>query len=171
MQFKLWYQHNPISVFLNALETQRMSFWHCPCSCTMHVLLTFQCTVSPLIYCCLGIDKAAKVCKACPEHHVCVCTGVRYPAHLLPLVVATLTSMQALMPAQNQARDPLAAAELSGGTALQAEALKAAAMGAGGALRNEAVSPIDKKSLTKAFRCCCQLTCFALKGFFLLTRM
>ena len=79
-------------------------------------------------------------------------TGVRYPAHLLPLVVATLTSMQSLMPAQNHAKEPLTAAELSGGTTLQADALKAAAMGAGGALRTEAVSPIDKKSLTKAFR-------------------
>ena len=79
-------------------------------------------------------------------------TGVRYPAHLLPLVVATLTSMQSLMPAQHQSKEPLTAAELSGGITLQAEALKAAAMGAGGALRTEAVSPIDKKSLTKAFR-------------------
>lgn len=101
--------------------------------------------MSPLHTCCLS-------CKPC-------CTGVRYPAHLLPLVVATLTSMQSLMPALNQGKGPLTAAELSGGTALQAEALKAAAMGAGGALRTEAVSPIDKKSLTKAFRCDACLSC------------
>lgn len=77
---------------------------------------------------------------------------MRYPAHLLPLVVATLTSMQALMPAQNQAVEPVNPDQLTGSTALQADALKAAAMGAGGALRTEVVSPIDKKSLAKAFR-------------------
>ena len=78
--------------------------------------------------------------------------GVRYPAHLLHLVVATLSSIQTLMPPQPQLKQPTAATELSGSTALQEQALKAAAMGAGGALRTEPVSPIDKRSLAKAFR-------------------
>lgn len=78
--------------------------------------------------------------------------GVRYPAHLLHLVVATLSSIQTLMPPQLQLKQPTAGTQLSGSTALQEQALKAAAMGAGGALRTEPVSPIDRKSLTKAFR-------------------
>lgn len=78
--------------------------------------------------------------------------GVRYPAHLLHLVVATLSSIQTLMPPQAQLRQPADAAGSSNAAALQEEALKAAAMGAGGALRTEPVSPIDKKSLSKALR-------------------
>ena len=79
-------------------------------------------------------------------------TGVRYPAHLLHLVVATLSSIQSLMPPQPQLKQPMNGVGQSGGAALQEEALKAAAMGAGGALRPEPVSPIDKRSLTKALR-------------------
>ena len=76
---------------------------------------------------------------------------MRYPAHLLHLVVATLSSIQSLMPPA-QLRQPMNGVGQSGGAALQEEALKAAAMGAGGALRTEPVSPIDKRSLTKALR-------------------
>lgn len=91
--------------------------------------------------------------KLCVLPSKCVlAAGVRYPAHLLHLVVATLSSIQTLMPPQPQLKQPIAGAQLSGSTALQEQALKAAAMGAGGALRTEPVSPIDRKSLTKAFR-------------------
>ncbi len=83
--------------------------------------------------------------------------GVRYPAHLLHLVVATLQSIQTLMPPQPQLRQSMIGGEQSGSTALQEQALKAAAMGAGGALRTEPVSPIDRKSLTKALRSDVQL--------------
>jgi len=79
--------------------------------------------------------------------------GVRYPAHLLHLVVATLSSIQTLMPPQEQLRQAGSVTAGSGSTALQEQALKAASMGAGGALRTEPVSPIDKKSLMKALRC------------------
>ncbi len=57
------------------------------------------------------------------------------------------------MPPQQQLRQAGSATMGSGTTALQEQALKAAAMGAGGALRTEPVSPIDKKSLMKALRC------------------
>lgn len=56
------------------------------------------------------------------------------------------------MPAQAQMKHPADGAGLSNSAALQEEALKAASMGAGGALRTEPVSPIDKKSLSKALR-------------------
>lgn len=56
------------------------------------------------------------------------------------------------MPAQAQMKHPAEGTDSSNSAALQEEALKAAAMGAGGALRTEPVSPIDKKSLTKALR-------------------
>ncbi|DBA97285.1 hypothetical protein WJX77_012218 [Trebouxia sp. C0004] len=78
--------------------------------------------------------------------------GVRYPAHLLHLVVATLSSIQTLMPPQQQLKHAGNVTAGSGSSALQEQALKAAAMGAGGALRTEPVSPIDKKSLMKALR-------------------
>lgn len=77
---------------------------------------------------------------------------MRYPAHLLHLVVATLSSIQTLIPPQAHLRAPVAGAAVSNSIALQEDALKAAAMGAGGALRTEPVSPIDKKSLSKALR-------------------
>ena len=87
------------------------------------------------------------------------CAGVRYPAHLLHLVVATLSSIQTLMPPQAQMRQPADGATFTNPAALQEDALKAAAMGAGGALRTEPVSPIDKRSLSKALRfaACCML--------------
>ena len=70
--------------------------------------------------------------------------------HLLHLVVATLSSIQTLVPPQAQVK--------SGSSALPEQALKAAAMGAGQALRTEPVSPIDRKALMKALRysteCC-----------------
>lgn len=56
------------------------------------------------------------------------------------------------MPAQAQMRHPADGAAVSNSAALQEDALKAAAMGAGGALRTEPVSPIDKRSLSKALR-------------------
>lgn len=77
---------------------------------------------------------------------------MRYPAHLLHLVVATLSSIQMLMPAQAQMSGSIGVGALSNGAVLQEQALKAAAMGAGGALRTEPVSPIDKRSLAKALR-------------------
>lgn len=87
-----------------------------------------------------------------------LCPGVRYPAHLLHLVVATLASIQSMMPPHQQLRQPLTSAGQSGGDALHEDALRAAAMGAGGALRTEPVSPIDKKSLAKALRWCTSST-------------
>ena len=56
------------------------------------------------------------------------------------------------MPAQLQLKQSANGMDLSGGAALQEQALRAAAMGAGGALRTEPVSPIDKRALIKALR-------------------
>lgn len=67
--------------------------------------------------------------------------GVRYPAHLLPEVVAALTAAQLLMP------PPQALAKGIGEDALQASA-----MGAVGAVAVEPPTPVDKKSLAKALR-------------------
>ncbi|KAK9814268.1 hypothetical protein WJX72_003136 [[Myrmecia] bisecta] len=77
--------------------------------------------------------------------------GVRYPAHLLPQVVATLASAQALI-SQQQLQLQQQQAGGGPGSSLQQQALQAAAMGAGGAIRVEPVSPVDKKSLAKALR-------------------
>lgn len=96
---------------------------------------------------------------------------MRFPAHLLPEVVATLTAAQSAVDAVPAAAGgqpaapagPLAPAgaaaaspALSPGDAAEAlgrEALRAAAMGAGGALRLEPVAPVDRRSLAKALRC------------------
>ena len=69
------------------------------------------------------------------------------------------------MPPQQQLRQAGSLTAGSGSTALQEQALKAAAMGAGGALRTEPVSPIDKKSLMKALRCVLCTIAFLLKHF------
>lgn len=69
--------------------------------------------------------------------------GVRYPAQLLGDVVATLSKAQELISAPGQAE---------AGPVLQKSTLEAAAMGAGGAVRHEKPTPIDKKSLAKALR-------------------
>ena len=79
--------------------------------------------------------------------------GVRYPAQLLGDVVATLSKAQELISAPGQA---------DGGPVLQKSTLEAAAMGAGGAVRHEKPTPIDKKSLAKALRSAIPLlTCFS----------
>jgi hypothetical protein len=69
---------------------------------------------------------------------------VRYPAHLLPEVVATLTAAHQLMP------PPQAIAAAGVGE----EALRASTMGAVGAIVIEPPTPVDKKSLMKAMRYC-----------------
>ena len=69
--------------------------------------------------------------------------GVRYPAQLLGDVVATLSKAQELISGQGQAETS---------STLQSSTLRAAAMGAGGAIRSEAPTPIDRKSLAKALR-------------------
>lgn len=74
------------------------------------------------------------------------CAGVRYPAVLLPEVVATLSTAQTMMlPAAviGQQDRPM---QLTGA------ALQAASLGAGGAMRAEPVSPVSQKNLAKAFR-------------------
>ena len=77
-----------------------------------------------------------------------MCAGVRYPAMLLPEVVAMLTTAQSsLGPAAQQL---LQNGQLPG--QLSGEALQAASLGAGGALRLEPVSPVDQKAVAKAFR-------------------
>lgn len=92
--------------------------------------------------------------------------GVRYPAHLLPNVVAMLSSLQQqaslmqqqqlLVAAQMQQQQPGAGSSASAAAVaaapLQGELLAAAAAGAGAQLRMEPVSPVDKKSLAKAMR-------------------
>ncbi|KAK9855114.1 hypothetical protein WJX84_007868 [Apatococcus fuscideae] len=69
--------------------------------------------------------------------------GVRYPAQLLGDVVATLSKAQELISAPTQ---------VEGAPVLQKATLEAAAMGAGGAIRAEPPTPVDKKSLAKALR-------------------
>ena len=87
-------------------------------------------------------------------------TGVRYPPQLLDDVVAVLASAQAAIP-QLTAGGPSAdqAASLGGGQ-LGSSALHASAMGAAMAVRMEPVTPVDAKSVAKAFR---YGSCFALK--------
>jgi len=77
------------------------------------------------------------------------CTGVRYPPQLLEDVVAVLASAQAAIP-QLTAGGP-AAASAAGGQ-LASSALQAAAMGAAMVVRMEPVTPVDPKSVAKAFR-------------------
>ncbi len=80
----------------------------------------------------------------CHHHALCVRpTGVRYPAQLLGDVVATLSKAQELISAPTQ---------VEGAPVLQKATLEAAAMGAGGAIRAEPPTPVDKKSLAKALR-------------------
>lgn len=66
---------------------------------------------------------------------------------LLPEVVAMLSAAQSLVapPAGLNPRD--SPGQLTG------DALKAAALGAGGVLRTEPISPVMSKCLAKAFRC------------------
>lgn len=80
--------------------------------------------------------------------------GVRYPSHLLPEVTALLQS------AEQQAA--LAQSQLANGTGghitlqkqkqQQEKAMRASAMGAASAIRHEPATPVDPKSLAKAFR-------------------
>ncbi len=58
-------------------------------------------------------------------------------------MVATLSKAQELIGAPAQAE---------GSSTLQKSTLEAAAMGAGGAIRSEAPTPVDKKSLARALR-------------------
>ena len=85
--------------------------------------------------------------------------GVRYPAILLPEVRALLETAQAQVQAQAQFASAVAAvadiaAHASGVFRPGEAALKAAALGAGGAAtRIEPVSPVIPSALAKAFRC------------------
>ena len=78
--------------------------------------------------------------------------GVRYPPQLLDDVVAVLASAQAAIP-QLTASGPSAdqAGSLGGGQ-LGSLALHASAMGAAMAVRMEPVTPVDPKSVARAFR-------------------
>ncbi len=81
-----------------------------------------------------------------------VCAGVRYPSHLLEDVVASLSSAQAAIPQLTPGGLPTdPTADVPGGL-LARSALQAAAMGAAVAVRTEPVTPVDPKSLAKAFR-------------------
>ena len=74
--------------------------------------------------------------------------GVRYPAMLLPEVVAMLTTASNSLGSGGQ--QLLQNGQLPG--QLSGEALQAASLGAGGALRTEPVSPIKQKAVARAFR-------------------
>ena len=85
--------------------------------------------------------------------------GVRFPAHLLPAVHSMLDA--ARLAAEDAARagalpqstssDP--AADPAGSPQLGRQALRAAAMGAGGAVRVEPVAPVHKRSQARMLRC------------------
>ena len=81
---------------------------------------------------------------------------MRYPPHLLQEVVATLSSAQQQASAAMPNEAPSAAppqqhtAKVEG--QLDQQALRAAAMGAARQVRLEPVSPVDPKSVAKAFR-------------------
>lgn len=87
---------------------------------------------------------------------------MRFPAHLLPEVVATLAAAQEAVrataaPTGQLGMDPGAGPTVHSpvtgapGDALGRDTLRAAAMGAG-AVRIEAVAPVDKRAMAKALR-------------------
>lgn len=79
--------------------------------------------------------------------------GVRYPSSLLPEVVAMLST------AQSMVATPAAINQWGQLGQLSGEALQAASLGAGGAIRTEPVSPVQQKCLAKAFRCVVRTSC------------
>lgn len=82
----------------------------------------------------------------CSQYCALLPAGVRYPASLLPEVVAMLSTAQSMVA-------PAAAVNQWGQLGqLSGEALQAASLGAGGAIRTEAVSPVQQKCLARAFR-------------------
>ena len=82
--------------------------------------------------------------------------GVRYPPQLLDDVVAVLASAQAAIPQLTAGGLSADQAGSLGGGQLGSSALHASAMGAAMAVRMEPVTPVDPKSVAKAFRygCC-----------------
>ena len=87
---------------------------------------------------------------------------MRFPAHLLPEVVATLAAAQEAVQAtaaptgqlgMNPGLGPMVHSPVTGGPgdALGRDTLRAAAMGAG-AVRIESVAPVDKRAMAKALR-------------------
>ena len=91
----------------------------------------------------LCLHSALWVLLQCIVDHA----GVRYPPQLLDDVVAVLASAQAAIP-QLTASGP--SADHAG--SLGSSALHASAMGAAMAVRMEPVTPVDPKSVAKAFR-------------------
>lgn len=84
-----------------------------------------------------------------PAHNVpAPLPGVRYPASLLPEVVAMLTTAQSMVMPSAAVADMGQLGQLTG------EALQAASLGAGGSIRTEPVSPVQPKALARAFRSC-----------------
>lgn len=75
------------------------------------------------------------------------CIGVRYPAMLLPEVVALLSTAQSMaVPTQLLGDNSGQPGQLTG------NALEAASLGAGNMIRTEPISPVQPKALAKAFR-------------------
>lgn len=77
---------------------------------------------------------------------------MRYPSHLLEDVVAFLSSAQAAIPQLTPGGLPADPTVGAPGGQLASSALEAAAMGAAVAVRTEPVTPVDPKSVAKAFR-------------------
>ena len=78
--------------------------------------------------------------------------GVRYPPQLLDDVVAVLASAQAAIPQLTGGGPSADQAGGLGGGQLGSSALHASALGAAMAVRMEPVTPVDPKSVAKAFR-------------------
>ncbi len=77
--------------------------------------------------------------------------GVRFPGHLMPEVVATLTAAQSA--AEAATAGAAAAAGAAAPAAAAPDALRAAALGAVGLARVEPAPPVDRRALTKMLRC------------------
>ena len=106
-----------------------------------------------------GVSVFNLLCSPCFNDTV-DCAGVRYPPQLLDDVVAVLASAQAAIPQlTGSTPSPDQAGSLGGGQ-LGSSALHASAMGAAMAVRMEPVTPVDAKSVAKAFR---YGSCFALE--------
>ncbi len=81
--------------------------------------------------------------------------GVRFPGHLMPEVVATLTAAQSA--AEAATAGAAAAAGAAAPAAAAPDALRAAALGAVGLARVEPAPPVDRRALAKMLRCAPQL--------------
>ena len=121
-----WFHMHHFCLLLKRLPfIMSISAFHIRFGCQSCIILTLCC-------CCWGLTL--------------ISTGVRYPASLLPEVVAMLSTAQSMVM-------PNAAIQQMGQLGqLTGEALQAASLGAGGAIRTEPVSPVQPKSLAKAFR-------------------